>query len=557
MIASCYASGSSVVQKCTYGGVLHEAVIVGGDSKFLYMNDGYPALTDKIDTSWIPLQPPRPSDYLNLPYEFESVDQIQTIVKVLQTGVTRDSIHKDLKKQWGRYVGGTQENLTVCAASTMFSYFQDALASTHYLALIGHNEFDASPYLQLFRLLGYRAYYEVGMAPISICNYLGTVEEGQGILVDAELGNISGNREKMKILKSGWTSGGRVIRVGGRRRIARAYWTFGLKVLATDSATYGSSARLKGLGDLMLPVRCMQGANPTHDINEVVGHGGDSKYEALHSELLELRNRLLIFRLLHFQERIPHVKLLVTGAEKQLCQPLVRLYRNTKALTDVTSALGLLIAERRRQNRDTLVGELFNIVYALALANGYHVTNAQVWQTLQETLPGQEMGDKAQSYSTEAFGVVSKKQAFKIMQDMFYGVPTRDKERGFKFEKSVLERLATTYGGAAQGKNIKILADDGRSKKDAITDRSTQQLPQTPVELSQNKQEPAEPVRANPSEPLSSDNKPKETVPAAMLGTQVSKVSKVSAPTTETMPRHVRTNSKPRADEQGMANAVA
>ena len=57
---------------------------------------------------------------------------------------------------------------------------------------------------------------------------------------------------------------------------------------------------------------------PQYDISEVANPAGDEEYQELLDELLDIRNTLLVYRLLHFKEKILDINLNIQGREKQL-----------------------------------------------------------------------------------------------------------------------------------------------------------------------------------------------------------------------------------------------
>jgi chromosome segregation ATPase len=52
-------------------------------------------------------------------------------------------------------------------------------------------------------------------------------------------------------------------------------------------------------------------------------------------ELKELRNALFAYRLVHYNDKIPNIKLNITNREKQLFKPLLRVFQNTDTQSEL------------------------------------------------------------------------------------------------------------------------------------------------------------------------------------------------------------------------------
>ena len=124
-----------------------------------------------------------------------------------------DSLFQKDKKLWKKYFDIDNEALTLCAADTIFTYFQDKMGMTHYLLFVGDNSTGKSNALRIFHHLGYRPLFDVSITPANIYNFLGQFEEGQGIILEDELDNIEKQEDKMRIYKTGYVSGAQVTRM--------------------------------------------------------------------------------------------------------------------------------------------------------------------------------------------------------------------------------------------------------------------------------------------------------------------------------------------------------
>jgi hypothetical protein len=80
---------------------------------------------------------------------------------------------------------------------------------------------------------------------------------------------------------------------------------------------YQTQPKLKGFNERVIELPCLYGF-PEYDISEIINSAGDDQFEELFAELLEIRNIMLIYRLLNFRDKIPNIKLNIENREKQL-----------------------------------------------------------------------------------------------------------------------------------------------------------------------------------------------------------------------------------------------
>ena len=314
-----------------------EAVLVKGQPQFLQVINGKAVLSENIrlpgDTS---LEPPDKVAYLNKEYSFQSEDEINSYI-VRAKNEKLDSLFYKIKAIWAKYIDAEDYLIVICAADTVFTYFQDKLGMTHYLLFVGDNNVGKTNNLLGFQLLGYRPLFDTSITPANIYQFLGSMEEGQGIILEDETDNIDHFEEKMKIYKVGYKTGGKVSRMdtsSGRNQ--HSYWTYGFKAFTAEQQP--DSHKGKGFNERIFVIKCSIG-NPEYDISEVINPAGDEKYQLLLDELLDMRKLLLIYRLLQYSNPIPDVTLNVKNRDKQLSKPLIRLFQGTKCVNEILGSL--------------------------------------------------------------------------------------------------------------------------------------------------------------------------------------------------------------------------
>jgi hypothetical protein len=80
---------------------------------------------------------------------------------------------------------------------------------------------------------------------------------------------------------------------------------------------------------------------------------------------MEIRNTLLVYRLLHFKDKITDIKLNIQNREKQLFKPVLRVFQSTQALEELRPVISKYISQRRESNANSLHAFLYRTVKEL------------------------------------------------------------------------------------------------------------------------------------------------------------------------------------------------
>ena len=137
------------------------------------------------------------------------------------------------------------------------------------------------------------------------------------------------------------------------------YNTFCWKAFAAEN--FPDAFKAKGFNQRVLELQCSFG-DPEYDITEVTSPAGEEDFQYLLDELNEMRNTLLMVRLLHFNEKIPDIKLNIKGREKQLFKPVLRVFQNTQVLNDLLPVVSRYVAQKREANYSTLYAFLYRAI---------------------------------------------------------------------------------------------------------------------------------------------------------------------------------------------------
>jgi hypothetical protein len=432
-----------IIQKYRLENVLAEAVIVDNKPYFAIANTGGISLEKSIED----FSPPPATSYLNRAYVFKSREDFDTTVEKAKHE-TIDTLYLEVKKQWRKYSTDDDFVISLCAADTLFTYFQDGLGMTHYLFFVGAPDSGKSNRLMVLNFLAYRNMMSTDMTPSNIYRFLGSVQEGQGTICEDEADDLDDSPEKMKIYKSGYTTGYKVPRnedSPGGGMTQDAYCTYGFKAFAAEKLP--DSVKAKGLKQRLVEIKCPSGI-PQWDISEVANPAFADEFVKQLDELKGLRNTLLAYRLVHFNDKIPDIKLNIANREKQLFKPLLRVFQATKTQPDLLKVVSHFVRERRGRNTDSLHSTLYRLIeYLIETHRTYQFETKIIWDTFKEWTSASDVPYHPLSCETAAFGVLSQKIITEILEDDFSAERplVRSNKRELIFNKEIFEGLKTKY----------------------------------------------------------------------------------------------------------------
>ena len=330
----------------------------------------------------------------------------------------------------------------MCSADTIFTYFQDSLGMTHYLFFVGSPDSGKSNRHLVFNFLAYRNFMSTDVTPSNIYRFLGSQQEGQGTICEDEADDLDESPEKMKIYKSGYTSGFKVARNddsinGGMSQ--SAYCTYGFKVFSAERLP--DSTKAKGLVQRLIELKCLS-AIPPWDISEVANPAFADEFVKQLDELKELRNTLFAYRLVHYNDKIPNIKLNITNREKQLFKPLLRVFQSTETQSELLRVVSHFVRERRELNIDSLHSTLYRLIkFLVDTEHTYVFESSGIWGELKEWLAGSEIPYKPLSYESSQFGTISQKQITEILKSDFSArSPSHNSNKAkLTFDKAIIE----------------------------------------------------------------------------------------------------------------------
>jgi hypothetical protein len=459
------------------GNELHEAILIGNDPYFVCIDRDYAvdkeetsvrsrrvggfSETSAKDSTTTKIMPKGLLTYINKPYIFDSQNEIDYYLD-RASRETLDTMYSKVKGFAKKYIDASDIHHTILAADTVFTWFQDIFGQTHYLYFYGDNNSGKTINLQFLSLLGYRAMYDVDITDANIYTYLGSVEEGQGIILEDEADGLDYKQDdKMRIYKKGYNSGGKVSRTetgGDSGRRQDGYYVYCFKAFSGEKKLDPDYA--KGFNERTFYLECQEG-NPQYDLSEVVSPAGAEELEDLSQEIEDTRKLLLAFRLVNHTKDFPNIEIAVRNREKQLTKPLIRLFQNTDALNEISKALGEMIANRRGIKRDTLEYAIYTVVKKLIETYKTYRFHAKlIYTSLKDELDGKYKDEENdQSFETPDHGKVPHRKINTICEDRF-GAKKERANNGtmLVFDADRFRKVETAY--SLEGKGIEIIKEE-------------------------------------------------------------------------------------------------
>jgi hypothetical protein len=452
---------------------LHESVCIGTVTSFVTVPPNYshnrdvkpifiPSLNSGIGIAFFPngtidtLTP--------LPYVFISEEEF---LKYLNLALveTYDSLYLKVDSTYRKYVNVEEYYYPILTGDTIWTHFQDRFPYTHYLIFTGDNGSGKNSALLVFRYLGYRVFYVLSANAANYYTAYGNQEECQVTFAEDEADDIGENKDKRDLLKAGYSSGGTIPRIeleGGR---SQDNWlVYGHKWLAMEELK--EDAKTKGIMHRSIIMKFLVG-DVAYNIKDVLRSGDDLEYQSLHNELIQLRKLLFCFRLIHWNDPIPQIRLNVKGRTAELVKPLIRLFSNSPiARKKIIESLSTFMQERNERMKDSFEAKLIESIQSLINARAerildpttddkelgpYTFTNESIRNQLITDTDAKEDPQKKGSYYSHSLGMAfNQSKITRVMKSKFKAKlgSKRVGEKSYRcieFNQYYLTRLKESY----------------------------------------------------------------------------------------------------------------
>jgi hypothetical protein len=458
---------------------LAEAVIIGGQPMFAYTINGGTSVTfyEELETEDMILRPPRKQEYPpDSAYEFPSQDEFMEYIRIANEEDNLYRLYRDVRKFYTKdyFVDTEPKNSTLLALYTITSYFQDKFSTVPYIWLIGDNGSGKNSILMTYSWLGYRVFYMSGASGANICEYLGTVEEGQGTVAEDELGNLDEDEYKKLLYMTGYASGSCVPKIlngntDGREQ--RYYRSYCQKISASESLP--SIKYSKGVLDREFIIKCVKGF-PKYNIKTTKKRTRTPEVLRLINDLQTLKKRLFAFRLAHFDDTIGEIQgLSISGRALELTESALLLFNRFKSSSsedskifndEIIPTLSAFLNDRSSRRNDSLEARLYPIIKAMTDAqNSDEFDNDTIFNVVQSEMGGRDIPGKSDIFYVDDLGItVTRTKIMKVLREKFKAVPVRtilldgSTKRALKISSEVLERIKASYEDPWEIKIISI-----------------------------------------------------------------------------------------------------
>ena len=294
-------------------------------------------------------------------YEFDNENELNDyIIRAKEINSIADLFYAS-KYFWTLYIDQDPQILTILAADSILSYFQDLFPVIHYVEGVGSNDVGKSSIGYTFQYAGYRPVKATSITGPNYLRIFGTVEPGQCTIIEDEGDNISDDPDKTRVLKAGYEHNARIPRINTNttNQEQKWYYVYGYKMILAEKSL--RQLKAKGLVDRTFTMRCRPG-RVKYAIKEVVSHviNKDEKLHMLYQELVDFRKLMLCYRLIHYTDQMQRIEVNLENRDKELAFPLLQLFFGTSCFEDVKEALEFFIKQRRERKSNSLEADLIS-----------------------------------------------------------------------------------------------------------------------------------------------------------------------------------------------------
>ena len=211
---------------------------------------------------------------------------------------------------------------------------------------------------------------------------------------------------------------------------------------------------------------------PMYDIKEtLIPQRNPARLQRL-AALHDFRKLMLIYRLIHFEDAIPDIEIGVEGREKELTKPIIQLFYNSQAQSEVETTLQYFLKLKTEKKEITLEPLLYPIVLNLVAQSSRpdkEISVAEIWEQVRATIEGHYDEKKPHEYQTLEYGTIYNNTIRNILEHTFGGRPKhRTFGNTFIFDIEELTRVGKAYNLSIdiQTKIIDISIEQSNITKD-------------------------------------------------------------------------------------------
>lgn len=362
---------------------------------------------------------------LYLPYTYANLDEINSYYHRRTKSATYDTLYQQALSFVKLFVTQDIQRQVLIAADIIWSYFQDKFATCHYPSVYAKPGNGKSSIGQTFAAMSYRTVIMTDPSAANVFRIFGSLEPGQCTLVLDEAEKIDTSSEMMTALKNGYDKDGRIFRINNNTGEQKVFYCYGLKFILAEKPP--KEWKAEGVIDRQLPWTSQRARTKYNDdIKKVMREEIKThRQQMLYDNILDFRKLLLIFRLLHFNDPLPELDIGVIGRDRELCEPLIRLFYGTDAQSEVVDCLQTFLDEKNETKKNGIDEVVYALVLDLAPKYFYNVVVDQLWSSLIEELEGKGSynsdrdASQKQKYEFSDFGLQYKSTISRNIKNTF------------------------------------------------------------------------------------------------------------------------------------------
>ena len=422
-------------------GDLYESIILGGIPSFIRYDEKNNKLVpyQQIEEETRILRPPSAEEYPYTPYEFESIEELDKYLEYAKSQ-SMDTLFRLALNFIKKYNDQDEHKLILLAVDAVWSYVQDKFGTTHYLGIVGDNDSGKSSIGNTLEKLLYRAVNMTSPTAPNIFRVLGMIEAGQCTLILDEADKIDDSIDMLNILKTGYDNGKKVPKTNTNSWKQEWFWTYCLKVMIAEKSP--SKLKAKGLLDRTLSFTVYPGI-PQLDIKEVTSPQGDSIRSKEYDRLMDFRKLMLVYRLIHFKDKIPDIDINVQRRNKELCKPYIQLFYNTPVQQEIEKTFQIFLDSKNSKKARSIEAILIPVIIDLVEQEGEIVSSKRVWEFIKQNIEGEAFGSDEYHIADHT---LYRTTITKLLEDKF-GAEVEHARKGNKviFKPEKLQRIQKSY----------------------------------------------------------------------------------------------------------------
>jgi hypothetical protein len=444
---------------------LYEAILLCGEPCFVMWDLGSDKgfkIVPVIEESTRIIRPPNPEEYPYTPYEFTDEKELREYFRKANT-TTIDQLYQTVKSFFQKYVDQDENIKTVLAADSILTYFQDLFPIIHYSEGVGGNDVGKSSIGYTFEYARYRVIRGTSISGANYFRILGPVEPGQCTIIEDEGDSISEDPDKVRILKAGYEYSQKIPKtnMNTQRQEQNWFYPFCYKMILAEKSL--SEWKAKGLVDRTFTFKCRPG-KVRYSIKKVVSQtiNKSPQLEKLYYDLLDFRKLIICYRLIHYTDDLPQIKVSLINRDEELTYPLLQLFYGTEAFEELKTALEFFIKQRKERRQRSLEAALYPIIKDLVTINTDLTSNivnipySKIWEKITTGgIKGNKYSDT--QYETQEYGPLYHNTLSKLIGDKFSG-NLRHKEEGsiLTLDRPKFESYDDIYNHQTEGSDIVI-----------------------------------------------------------------------------------------------------